>query len=198
MLIHSNCLNHLKRSELKMTVTTPNALTRNYPFTTELHKIIRWKSQPSFYTAPMEYQEIVTVPTTEEITIEKSTTVLKNITAQHWTPIFAMKTDPPLPDIPENLREAHELKEDIHKKDVENTKENTITNTTFQAILKDDKKEICPYFKYGKQRFDLEPMADVWQTAFFSLADNIQCFKLLIKKITKKVRTLSFIIYTKD
>lgn len=150
----------------------------------------------------MEYQETVTVPTVEEMTTEKSTTVPEKITAQHWTPIFSstpLTTASPPPDTIENIYEQHkELKDEEHKTDVRDTKEIAITNTTFQALVKDDTKEICPHFRFGKQHFDLEPMADVWQTAFFSLPDNIQCFKILIKRLTDKVRTLTLIFYIRQ
>lgn len=274
-------------------------------FTTELHKIIRWKSQPSFYTAPMEYHKIVTVPTTEELTTEKSTTRLKNITAQHWTPVFSYEAATPPSEATEMFyverkerKQRHEHKEhnehELHndhehdqhneheqhnqheqhnkhgqhneyeqhneheqhceheqpneheqhneneqynkhaqhneheqhneydqhyeheqhneqeqhnenapldeleyKDNEQNERQATVktqrnielSNTTFAAIIKEDTKDICPHFILSKHIFDLEPMTGVWQTAYFSLPSKIDCFKILIKRITEKVRT---------
>lgn len=182
----------MKKSNKNLKTSTSHSSSQNIPFTTELHKIIRWKSQPSFYTAPMEYQEIVAVPTTEEVTTELSTTVLQNITAQHWTPILRSSTvATKLPETTEIVYEQHyEHKDDELKTTVGDV---GVSNTTFQAIMKEDTKDICPHFIYSKQAFDLEPMADVWQTSYFSLPSKIQCFKILIKKVTEKVQTLHFI-----
>lgn len=157
-------------------------------FTTELHKIIRWKSQPSLYRS-MEYQDMVGAPLAEEITTEKSTTRLQNLTAQPWTPIFRKSTARPssittgifweIPYQPEDNDYEHDVHE--HKRKI------NVETSTFKAIVKEDAKNICPHFVLAKQVFDLELMADVWQTVYFSLPNKIQCFKIEIKRITEKV-----------
>lgn len=144
----------------------------------------------------MEYQEIVAIPTTVEMTTEKSTTILQNITAQHWTPIFSASAATVPQDTTEVVYGQHnQHKYDEHKTNVADVGDVGISNTTFQGIMKEDTKDICPHFIFSKQPFDLEPMADVWQTSYFSLPSKIQCFKILIKRITEKVRTLNHIFH---
>lgn len=177
-----------RRAVKNITSSTPHPTSLNLRFTTELHKIIRWKSQPSFYTAPMEYQEIVAIPTTVKITTEQSTTTLQNITAQHWTPIFSSETAIPSQETTEAIYgQYNQNKYDEPKTSVNDLKDDGISNTTFQGVVKEDTKDICPHFIFSKKQFDLEPMADVWQTSYFSLSSKIQCFKILIKRITEKV-----------
>ncbi|XP_049871211.1 uncharacterized protein LOC126370417 [Pectinophora gossypiella] len=47
-------------------------------------------------------------------------------------------------------------------------------------------KEVCEKFKEGTINFELNKMADVWQTAYYKLPEKVQCFKIHIKKLTDK------------
>ncbi|XP_026330346.1 uncharacterized protein LOC113237861 isoform X2 [Hyposmocoma kahamanoa] len=197
LLSHSNSFIHTKRQDKNLEYPK----LQNHHDTTELYNIIRWKSQPVFYAASVEYQEIADDPSTEESMTDKSTNIVQNLTVQYWTPIFTSSTATPSSEIADIFNEPqkehelyehehnehdhyeHESKDDEHKT-TRKQKVVEITNTTFEAIIKEDTKEICPHFVFVKQTFDLEPMADIWQTVFFSLPSKIQCFKIMIKRIT--------------
>lgn len=206
LLSHSNSFIHTKRQDKNLEYPK----WQNHHDTTEFYNIIRWKSQPVFYTASEEYQEIADNPSTEESMTEKSTNIIQNLTVQYWTPIFTSSTATPLSETTEIFNDPqkehelyeHELYEHEHNehdhydhkskdgehKTTRKQKVVEITNTTFEAIMKEDTKEICPHFVIAKQAFDLEPMADIWQTVFFSLPRKIQCFKIMIKRITDQVQ----------
>lgn len=68
------------------------------------------------------------------------------------------------------------------------TEEPEVKTTKKNQFTDRDLKKKCRRFKNGAP-FDIASMADIWQVAYYRLANNLKCFKLHIKVVKSKVST---------
>ncbi|XP_037302824.1 uncharacterized protein LOC119193333 [Manduca sexta] len=63
-----------------------------------------------------------------------------------------------------------------------------------KSILTKDMRETCPYYITGLG-FDIDKMADVWQTAYYRMSDRVSCFKIHIRKTSERERKRNLLKY---